>query len=165
MASAPNDDVGHCAQCDEPAANPCSGCEEPTENTVGYAKTLYCSPLCQMIHWDVHKLHCRKLKSQERLQKGAEVLRRFWHIFRASTFVSKLDKVTKAPNGKITVWETRDDELPQPFNHECFAKNKARDAVLSDRASGEAIDYMRRLAHLILVDSGTCIRANTKDLT
>jgi hypothetical protein len=60
--------------------------------STGNAKTLYSSPLPQMFHWDNHNHNCQKLKSQERLQKGAKVLRRLWHPFRASTFASKLDK-------------------------------------------------------------------------
>ncbi len=143
-----------CAHCGNGAEHSCAGCEEACD-LAAMAKIFYCSPACQVADWTNHKQPCKRLIDTKSLRQACDLIRRLWLVLRASAFVSDLEGVYVQRDGRILVYEGRVENYhPGPFWHDLFKDDKVKESVLSDRASGDALEHMRRIIDLVLKESG-----------
>lgn len=76
-------------------------------------------------------------------------------ILRASAFVSYLEGVCARWDGRTLDYEKRVDHGHSGcLWHDLFKHDRVKEAVLSDRASGDALEPMRRIIDLVLRESG-----------
>ncbi|KAJ9605482.1 hypothetical protein H2200_010139 [Cladophialophora chaetospira] len=113
------------------------------------------NPTCQIIDWQRHMQTCKRLNDEKSLYQAGDLLRRLWLTLRASAFVSNLDAVDVQRDGRIQVFEQRvQNRYPDPFRHEIFRDDGVKEAILCDRASGDAIEHMRSITSLVLQQTG-----------